>query len=149
MKSGTLIGIGFAAIALIAGASIYYLQGYAYYHEVEGLDSVEIGGARFAVSGYQGLDNDSLPLRLRGCFTLADPEGALAAGEPDPDAEPFEAPSWFECWDVEQLSRDLEAGRAQAVVAARVTTGEFDTERLVAIYPDGRAFQWRRIIKTD
>ncbi len=149
MKSGTLVALGFAAVTLIAGASIYYLQGYVYYEPVKGLETVEIGGQPFAVSDYDGLDNASLPLRLRGCFNISDPAAALAAGEPAPDALPFEAPSWFECWDVEQLANDLTSGAAQAVIAERASNEEFKTERLVAIYPDGRAYQWRRILETD
>lgn len=148
MKSGTMIGIGMGAIALIVGVGVYYLQGYAYYDRVEGLDAIEIGGQSFAVSDYDGLDNESLPLRLRGCFQISDPQGALAAGEPDPEALPFEAPSWFECWDVERLASDLKSGAAKAVIAESETLGdEFRTERLVAVYPDGEAYQWRRIIQ--
>lgn len=148
MKSGTAIGIGFAVIAVVAGAAIYYLQGFAYYSRVDGLSAVSIGGRDFAVTEYQGLDNKSLPLRLRGCFRLADPQAALEAGTPDPEAAPFEAPFWFDCWDVERLARDLRSGAAKAVIAEQETQGDdFRTERIVAIYPDGAAYQWRRIIE--
>lgn len=145
MKTGTLIGVGLLLSGLVAGVAVYILQAHVYYEEVRGLEEIEIGAGRFSVSAYHGLDNDALPLRLRGCFRIADPEGALAAGDPALRPEPFAAPAWFECWDPARLDADLKAGRARAVVAARAGEGEFATERLVAIYPDGRAYQWRRL----
>ncbi len=145
MKSGAWVGIGLLALAAIGGIAAYALQSFVYYEEVSGLETVEIGGRAFAVSDYQGLDNPTLPLRLRGCFQIADPEGALNAAPPAEKPEPFDAPGWFECWEPERLDADLIAGRAQAVLAETAGEGEFATERVVAIYPDGRAYQWRRL----
>ena len=145
LNLGRIVIIGLFAATVIGGAGAYYLQGYHYYEPVSGLAEVEIGGRPFAVEGYEGLDNGALPLRLRGCFRLRDPEGALAAGDAAADPEPFAAPGWFECWDAPALDADLKAGRARAVIAERGGEGEFATERVVAIYPDGRAYQWRRL----
>ncbi|MEL6977756.1 MAG: DUF6446 family protein [Pseudomonadota bacterium] len=147
MKSGTVVGLAVAAATLIGGAAVYYLQAFEYYERRDGLESVVIGGEAFAVQGYRGLDHDALPLRLRGCFRVSDPEAALAAGPAARRPEPFGAPSWFECWNAEALDEDLKAGRARAVSAEISGSGDFATERVVAIYPDGRAFQWRRLMK--
>lgn len=149
MKSGTAIGLGLGVIALIGGAAMYYLQSYAYYQRQDGLEAIEIGGRRFAVSDYHGLVNDALPLRLRGCFRLADPEAALAAAPPAQNPEPFAAPGWFECWSAAAMDGDLKAGRAGAVVAAVEGEGDFAMERIVVVYPDGRGYQWRRLIKGE
>lgn len=147
MKSGTLIGLGLAVGAVVALAGGYYLNTYHYYQRISDVADVEIGEGRFGVSGYDGLDNPTLPLRLRSCFTLENPEAALAAGRPAPDAEPFDAPFWFECWDAERIDADLRTGAATAIVAGGHTVGEFVFERIVVIYPDGRAFQWRRLLE--
>lgn len=147
MKSGTLIGVGFGLVALIAGVAIFALDGVVYYHRAPALDEIEIGGQSFAVSGYDGLENETLPLRLRGCFRLADPDAALVAGDAAPGAEPFGAPFWFECWDAARIDADLKRGAARAVVAETLTQGEFVFERVVVIYPSGEAYQWRRLVE--
>lgn len=147
MRSGTVIGLGLAVLTVVGGAAAYYLQAYEYYDVRDGLASVDIGAQRFTVRDYRGLDNDALPLRLRGCFMLDDPEAAAAAGPPALRAEPFAAPSWFDCWDAPKIDADIKAGRATAVIAEVAGEGDFATERVVAIYPDGRAFQWRRLVK--
>lgn len=149
MKSGTALALGFAVVTLVAGVSIYVLQGFVYYHRVDDLKTVQVGGRDFAVSAYEGLDNKTLPLRLRGCFKLDDPAGALAAGAPVDDAEPFEAPFWFDCWDPEKIDNDVKAGRAEARIAETDSRGEFKFERLMVIYPDGRAYQWRRLVNEE
>lgn len=147
MTKGKLLIIGLGLVIAVGGAGLYYLQGHHYYQRVSGVASITIGGASFAVTGYDGLDNPALPLRLRGCFTLTEPAAALAAGAPTEKFEPFAAPGWFDCWDPAALDRDLKAGRAKAVIAERAGEGDFATERVVVIYPDGRGYQWRRLQK--
>lgn len=144
---GRAVIISMLVFAAVAGGALYYLQGFHYYQRVAGLASIEIGGQSFAVSGYEGLDNPVLPLRLRGCFRLDDPDGALSAGGEAASPAPFAAPFWFECWDPAALDADLQAGRAQAVLAEIAGEGDFETQRIVVIYPDGRAYQWRRLSK--
>ncbi|MEO1122273.1 MAG: DUF6446 family protein [Pseudomonadota bacterium] len=149
MRAGQWIVIGMLSVAVVTGVSVYYLQNFFFYDRVTDVSSIQIGDRDFAVSEYDGLDNRARPLRLRGCFKLADPEGALAAGSLAPDAAPFDAPEWFECWDAAAIDADLKSGAAQAVLAESTTANGFTTERLVAIYPDGRAYQWRRIFEDD
>ena len=116
MKSGTVIGIGVAVVTVMGAVAAYTLQN-SYYERVSDVSEITIGA----------------------------PEQALEAGPPAPKPEPFAAPSWFECWDPEQLDADLQAGRARAVIAEQSGEGDFATERVVVGYPDGRAFQWRRL----
>jgi hypothetical protein len=114
---------------------------YAYYQSVTGLISIEADGGRLQVVGYEGIDADTSPLKLRGCFRIdpASLEGAPAAEDP----APLIAPSWFDCFDAEAIGADLEAGRARAVIAAEDEPAGFD--RIIAYYPDGRAYQWRQL----
>ena len=143
-RSGSWIGIAILLIAAIGGAMIFYLRNFEHYRQVSGVEEITISGARFAVSNYQGLDHQSWPQRLRGCFRLKDPEGALALAKPAPDAVPYAAPGWFECWNAEALHAALKDGSAKAVIAESHDRGGFVQERVVAIFPDGRAYQWRR-----
>ena len=59
------------------------------------------------------------------------------------EADPLVAPGWFECFDAERIAQDLGAGRARAILAEFNEPYGFD--RIVASYPDGRAYQWRQI----
>lgn len=145
MKSGHWLVIGIAAVTAVAGAAVFYLDGFYHYKRIDGLEAIEIGGQPIAVRDYVGLDNPALPLRLRGCFTLEDPAAAIAAGEPREGVEPFGAPFWFECWDAEAIDADLKAGVATLVLAETAGSGDFVTERLVVVYADGRGYQWRRL----
>ncbi|MEM9724637.1 MAG: DUF6446 family protein [Pseudomonadota bacterium] len=145
-SSGAWVVLAIAGVAAIGGAAIFYLQNFDHYRPVAGLTEIEIGGAPFAVSDYDGLDHEGWPLRLRGCFMLADPAAAMAAGQRVEGAEPFSAPDWFECWDAARIDADLKAGRAQAVIAETSGSGEFAQQRIVVIYADGRGYQWRRLV---
>ena len=145
MKSGTALGIGFALTAIGAAAAIYYIQNIWFSKIDDGRESVRIGGQDFAVSGYRGIDHPSLPQRLRGCFQFEEPAAARAAAPEAKDAVPFDAPSWFDCWDAAEIDADLKAGRAAAVLAEPAGTEDFAAERIVVVYPDGRGFQWRRL----
>lgn len=146
MRSGTVFAVGLSVVATVALAVGMYLNLYVYYRHVEGVDGLKVGDTILLVSDYQGLDNDALPLRLRGCFRFDDPEAALAAAPPAFDAAPFDAPFWFGCWDAEAIDADLRAGRASAIVGDTVQAGEFFLQRVVVVYPDGRGFQWRRFV---
>ena len=148
--SGRLIGIILIGFGLIAGVGMYYLQVYAFYDEValaeeggtvEMRVSVEDGEQPLAVTGFEGIDATSSPIRFRACFTI-DP-GLADAAKPYPDAAPLNAPGWFDCFDAAAIGADLESGAARAVM------GQFNViygiDRILAVYPDGRAFAWHQI----
>ncbi|MSU90098.1 histidine kinase [Rhodobacteraceae bacterium 2CG4] len=125
----------------VFGAALFWFQTYAYYERVTGLGSIAVSGREIPVRDYQGIDATSSGLKLRGCFT-ADP--AAFDGLPRAEAaEPLTPPFWFDCFPTDRLAHDLQAGTATAYLAA---TEEFDgIDRIVAVYPDGRAFQWRQL----
>ena len=139
--NGKLVAGGMVAVATVFGIGMWYAQQRSYYDTVTGIESVTVEGRDFAVSGYEGTDGPTSPLKLRGCFTLDDPAGALAAGVPAPRAVPLTTPDWIECFDEEAILADLTAGRATAIMAGE---DEGDGADLyMAIYPDGRAYSWR------
>jgi hypothetical protein len=137
--NGRTLMIGLLALAVIFGAGLWYAQVYAYYERVDGLAAVRIGGRDVAVSDYRGVDADTSPLKMRGCFRL-DP--AAVAAPPAPAPTPLIAPGWFDCFDAGAIGEALERGEARAVIAQADDAPGFD--RIVAIFPDGRAYQWRQ-----
>lgn len=123
---------------IVFGVALWYFQTRAFYEETEAA-SVEIAGNAYPVSGWQGIDASTSPLKLRACFRLDGLPAAPAAPEPTP----LVAPGWFECFDAERLSRDIASGRATAFLAAREEAD--GVNRIVAVYPDGEAFMWRQL----
>lgn len=136
--SGRLLMSGLIVFALLFGAALWWFQTRGWYQEVTALETVTIDGAAVPVAGYRGIDAESSPLKLRGCFLAED-----VAGSPAKAPEPLVAPGWFDCFDAEAIAADLASGAARAVEAARNEPYGFD--RIVAAYPDGRAFLWRQI----
>ena len=88
--SGKIMAGGLVLFTVIFGAFLWYAQFYAYYNEVNGLESIEVEGRTVAVADYLGLDGESSGLKLRGCFTV-DPaafDGVALAESPVPLTPP-------------------------------------------------------------
>ena len=127
--------LGFTGVFAVL---LWYFQTYAFYAEI-GADRVMIAGQEYAVSDYRGIDAVTSPLKRRACFHLPAPPDAPVAEDPTP----LVAPDWFDCFDAEAIHKAIDAGEATAYVAE---PQEFDgVDRLVARYPDGRAFEWRQL----
>jgi hypothetical protein len=137
---GRLIAVLLVLAGVLAGAGMYYLQVYAYYDRLDPRTALLVQGAEpLAIRDHQGIDSDSSPLRLRECFTLLDaPDGLTPYARP----QPLNAPGWFRCFDARALSADLAAGRASAWLVAG--NFRFGFDRVMALYPDGRAFVWQQ-----
>ncbi|WP_343081311.1 DUF6446 family protein [Ostreiculturibacter nitratireducens] len=153
MSHGKLAAGFIVLTALAAGAAIYYLQVYAYYEPIPAsasaaqirLVSVATGlPEMIPAEDFEGIDAESSPLRFRGCFStsvsLATLTETYAVYE---DPTPLVAPSWFSCFDAERIGTDLETGDAVAFLSeANLHPG---VDRVVAVYPDGRAFAWHQL----
>jgi len=136
--TGRILIIGFLAFVVVFAAALWYFQTRAYYEDLRA-DSVEIAGQMYPVSDWRGIDAPTSPLKLRACFRLAEaPDAPVAA-----DAAPLVAPGWFDCFDAEALALALETGEATAYFAARDEFGA--ANRIVARFPDGRAYMWRQL----
>lgn len=144
--SGKIIAIFFALLILIVGGGMYYLQVYYYYREVTDAPAVlELAGpdgqpVQIPVRDYQGIYSVSSPLANRACFTT-DPATAQAA-ETYEKPTPLIPPRWFDCFDVGQLSDDIDAGLAKTYLVHKDIAPKIDA--VLAVYPDGRAFEWRQ-----
>jgi hypothetical protein len=91
-----------------------------------------------------GIDSESSPIRFRACFTtplsLAMLTETYVAYE---GAEPLMAPGWFDCFDAQAIGTALERGEALAFLSeAGIHPG---VDRVVAVFPDGRAFAWHQL----
>ncbi len=138
---GKFVAFMLVGFPLIFGAVLYYFQYYAYYEEVTGVTSIMVEGREVPITNYEGIRAESSNLKMRGCFNVdpAEFEGVAIAE----DAVPLTPPSWFECYDVEALTHDLEAGEATAYYATMDDREGMDL--IVMVYPDGRGFQWRQL----
>jgi hypothetical protein len=137
--SGRIFISGLLLFAAIFGAAMWWFQTRGHYVEVDGIEVVDIAGSPVAVRAYKGVDADTSPLKLRGCFILVGEFAAPIAEDPTP----LIAPDWFECFDAGKLDADLKSGAARPLLAE--FNNPFGFDRVVAVYADGRAFQWRQI----
>ncbi|MCQ0969676.1 DUF6446 family protein [Paracoccus sp. TK19116] len=151
MNWGRIAVIAIAASAIIGGAGLYYLQVYGFYSRIdpEGVElTAAIDGDQIPlpIASFEGIDATSSPLRWRACAHLATPVDETTL-TPYPDATPLNGPGWFDCYDAGHITEDLASGAATAYLG----TSEIrpDVDRVIAIYPDGRAFGWHQYNDKD
>lgn len=146
--NGKILVAGLALVTVMTAASVYYLQVYGYYDDVSELAGDDmrltlLDGDQIplATGDFRAIDSDSSPLRYRACFTI-DP--ALADGaQPFDGATPLNGPSWFHCYSARALTEDLASGQARAYLGQPEIRP--DVDRVIAVYPDGRAFAWHQL----
>ena len=148
--AGKLVGGAIVLVALIAGAAVYYLQVFHFYDEVseEGVE-IRLTGLDGTVEpmladGVRAIDATSSPLRFRACFSTPESLALLTESyEITDEAVPLVAPGWFDCFDADAIGAALENGEAIAFMGERGIADGVD--RVVAVYPDGRAFAWHQL----
>ena len=151
--NGKLVGGAIVLTGVVAGVAMYWLQVHAFYEPVSAeapaarmeLTAVATGAPEpILTEGFAGIDAESSPLRFRGCFTTPMSLALLTETYEVYDAaEPLVAPGWFGCFDARQLGADLTAGTAVAFLSRRDIHPGVD--RVIAVYPDGRAFAWHQL----
>lgn len=152
--NGKIVGGFIVLTALIGGAAIYWLQEYAYYEPVafqpgQGIALTLVGGAvePMLAENLEGIDAESSPLRFRACFETPTSLATLTETYVIYDAAvPTVAPSWFTCFDASAIGAALEGGGAVAFLSQAAIAPGID--RVVAVFPDGRAFAWHQIAPT-
>ena len=149
MTAGRIMASMLVLVAVLTGVAVWYLQVYGFYEDVDEITgAAEIVVTRpdgtvhpVAVQGFRAIDADSSPIRYRACFTLDPAQVADAA--PYPGATPLNGPGWFQCYSSRALTRDLEAGNAVAILGQSEVRP--DVDRVLIVYPDGRAFAWHQL----
>ena len=149
--NGKLVAGFLVLTALIAGGAVWYTQERAYYHAVVPasaeaairLTSLSGTPEPMLTSTFEGIDSESSPLRFRACFSTPMSLALLTETfESYPNPEPRIAPRQFPCFDAGQIGADLESGAALAFLSEKDIQPGFD--RVVAVYPDGRAYAWHQ-----
>tara|TARA_A100001011_G_C13782940_1_gene623897 strand:- start:84 stop:524 length:441 start_codon:yes stop_codon:yes gene_type:complete len=121
--------------------ALYYFQVFAFYTMANGLTSIEVFGRLVTVQNYRGIDSVTSGLKLRGCFSVDIDE--FSQFQELEKATPLAAPFWFSCFDHKNIQEAIDSGNAKAFL---VSENEKDgIDRVVAIYPNGNAFQWRQL----
>jgi hypothetical protein len=152
VMKGKIVAGGMVVIGVLAGISMYYLQEYAYYTPAQFAPAQEIlltpivSGVPepILIGQIQGIDSQSVPLKFRACFTTPLTHGMLSETyRPYAGAQPLTAPSWFDCFDAAAIGAALENGTALAFLAQAQIAPQID--RVVAVFPDGRAYAWHQI----
>ncbi|MCA3448222.1 MAG: histidine kinase [Rhodobacter sp.] len=153
--NGKLVAGGIVLTGLVAGIAMYWLQVHAFYSPVSFAPGAEItlvpiGGdvpRPIAVETAEGIDANSSPLRFRACFTTPLTQDSLRQTyRPYDRPTPLTAPGWFDCFDADAIGEALERGEALAFLSqANIARG---VDRVVAVFPDGRAFAWHQLNDT-
>lgn len=151
--NGKIVGGFIVVTAILAGAAMYYLQVYAFYDRIPAsapaaemrLTAIGSAGTEMIASdGFEGIDSGSSPLRFRGCFHTPVSLAVLTETyEVYETPTPLVAPGWFSCFDAARIGADLETGTAVAFLSERGIHPGID--RVIAIYPDGRAYAWNQL----
>lgn len=144
--TGRIAAIAIVIAGVLAGILMYWLQVYAYYDRLPETTvlrvTTENGQEPLSLAAFEGIDATSSPLRFRACAMLAQPyevESAIKAENP----EPLVGPNWFSCFDATELGEAIKRGDAVVYLSEReIHTG---VDRLIAVYPDGRAFAWHQL----
>ena len=139
--NGKVLVLGLLTFTVGFSALLYYFQVFAYYHKVDNLSFIKVLNQKVPVKNYQGIDSITSGLKLRGCFAVNKEDFSdlpiLSR------ATPLSAPFWFRCFDHVEIQKALSSGEAKAFLAA---VNEKDgIDRVVAVYSDGTAFQWRQL----
>ncbi|MCB5410571.1 DUF6446 family protein [Pseudogemmobacter faecipullorum] len=131
---------------------MYWLQVYAFYAPVAFPPGQEILLTPIAsdqpeaivANDVTGIDADSSPIRFRACFTTPLSLSMLSESyKPYTDPVPLNGPGWFDCYNAGEIDGALEKGEALAFLSqAEIHPG---VDRVVAVFPDGRAFAWHQI----
>ena len=152
MNAGKLIVGAIVIVAAVAGVFLWYTAERAFYDEVAFQPGAEIRlvpltsdqPEAIVVTGIEGIDADSSPIKFRACFTTPLSLGMLTETYRDyPKAEPLVAPRGFDCFNAEAIGRALESGEALAFLSEPDIHPGVD--RVVAVFGDGRAFAWHQL----
>ena len=147
--NGKIAGISIVGTAIVAAAAMYYFQEYGYTIDVATDAPVQLttlAGPRedILTENLQAYDATSSPLRYRACFTTPQSQAMLTETyKVVDDPVPLTGPRWFDCYDAATVGAALETGEAIAFLGqADIHEG---VDRVVAVFPDGRAFVWHQL----
>ena len=152
MNAGKVIVGAIVIVAAIAGGFLWYTAERAFYEPVAFQPGAEIKlvpltsdqPEAIVVSGVEGIDATSSPIKFRACFTTPLTLATLTETYREyPGAEPLVAPSGFDCFDAAAIGKALGTGEALAFLSElNIHPG---VDRVVAVFADGRAYAWNQL----
>ena len=152
MNVGRLAVAFIMLTAVIGGAALWYTAERAFYEPVVFTPGAEIRLVPLSgdqpepilVDGIEGTDAESSPIKFRACFTTPMSLAMLTETyRPYENAVPLIAPTSFPCFDAAAIGAALEKGEAIAFLSEASIAPQID--RVVAVFPDGRAYAWHQI----
>jgi hypothetical protein len=150
MSAGRIAVVALLALAVLAGAGLFYLEQFHWYDvREEGRGTVTLttaDGSREAldVTRLRVAEGDSSPLKYRACFEIdAAPRALADRFAPYPDPEPTVAPVTFPCFEADALASALAAGDTLAFMGQENIT--YGIDRVVAVGAGGEGFAWHQI----
>ena len=139
-RSFIFVFIGFLMIFTLF---LFYFQNFAFYERLTVKSRLAIEKKMVEVINYNGIDASSSGLKLRECFTVTEESFEIEDLTIYQNPTPLNAPFWFECFNAESITLDLNANKAVAFLSKKE---EFDgIDKVIALYPDGTGFQWRQL----
>ena len=146
---GNIFVILLLSFTLLFGATLWYFQNYAYYerNDVNDMTITLMGtGSKINVEldEIKSINSSTSPLKFRSCLKIN--SQALETSEnylPYSQGIPLRAPNWFKCFDVNNITNDLQSGKAMAYLSE--ANIEYGIDRVLAIYPSGEAYAWHQI----
>ena len=152
MNAGKLVVGAIVIVAVAAGAFLWYTAERAFYAPVAFQPGQEIRlvpltsdqPEPIVAEAVEGIDAASSPIKFRACFRTPLSLAMLTETYRDyPAAEPLIAPRGFDCFDAAAIGKALETGEALAFLSEpEIHPG---VDRVVAVFPDGRAFAWHQL----
>ncbi len=139
------------AVAVLGGGAMWYLQTRGYYHRIDPTSAAaEIVVTRrdgteevLPVTGFQGIDAASSPLRYRACARLTGAAPSAETHLPYEGAEALVTPGWFTCFDAGALDQGIASGRVPVFLSRAHQPWGID--RVVAVTPEGLVFVWPQL----
>ena len=150
-QSGKLLALVLLFSAVLAGAGMYYLQVYGFYHEVDPSQGEDVAllargsdtPEPISYIAFQAIDADSSPIRYRACFETDLTPEQLTGYIPVENPVPLTAPGWFDCYDAATLAGALKSGQARAFIGTRNI--HYGVDRIVAVTQDGKGYVWHAL----
>ena len=148
MKGNTFV-IMLLTFALIFGVTLWYFQNYAYY-EKNDINEIKVTSIKTGfevdveLDEMKSINSVTSPLKFRSCLKIS----SAALKKMDDyliyqNGTPLRAPSWFKCFNVKNITNDLQSGKAVAYLSK--ANIEYGIDRVLAIYPGGLAYAWHQI----
>lgn len=154
MTTGKFLAAFTLISAVAAGAGLYYTEQFAYYEPVNVSEDpaaivrltnlVTEEPEQIIASDIQAISRASSPLGFRACFKTSMSLPLLTETYVlVEDAVPLHGPKSFDCFDAVEIGTALQNDEALAFLGEKNIQDGVD--RVIAFFPDGRAFVWHQL----